>query len=324
MAKILFVSEKAGWSTDWDIKELSTILTKLKISWRIISKPIITLSHGIYFFVNRHQYFNSPYRYGRGKIVLPYYHEDNNLKQLKRVHAKITKIQVTNRAAEAFVLKSGINPQKVSLIPIGINPKYFYQHPKQLWRERYHIPQDAIVVGSFQKDGEGWGKGLQPKLVKGPDIFLKTVRMLKESVPKLFILLSGPARGYVKKGLEKLKIPYKHIYLEHYPQISQLYHCLDLYIIASRQEGGPKAVLESMASGIPIISTRVGQATDMIKNGVNGFLVSPKKLSEYAIRVLFDNNLRSTIIKGGLETAQKNTYQKQLPLWSKFFKEVIK
>ena len=35
------------------------------------------------------------------------------------------------------------------------------------------IPEDYTVIGSFQKDGKGWGEGLKPKLIKGPDILLK-------------------------------------------------------------------------------------------------------------------------------------------------------
>ena len=44
-------------------------------------------------------------------------------------------------------------------------------------------------------------------------------------------------------------------------------------MVTSREEGGPRAILESMATGTPIISTKVGQAIDIINNSNNGFLV---------------------------------------------------
>ena len=53
----------------------------------------------------------------------------------------------------------------------------------------------------------------------------------------------------------------------------RLYSALDAYVVPSRQEGGPKSVLEAMASGVPIVSTRVGQATELIRDGENGRLV---------------------------------------------------
>ena len=45
--------------------------------------------------------------------------------------------------------------------------------------------------------GVGWGDGLEPKLIKGPDVLLQTVALLRQRIPELFVLLSGPARGYV-------------------------------------------------------------------------------------------------------------------------------
>ena len=54
----------------------------------------------------------------------------------------------------------------------------------------------------FSKDGEGWGEGLIPKLIKGPDIFIETVKQIKQKKLKIFILLLGPVRGFVKKELK--------------------------------------------------------------------------------------------------------------------------
>ena len=129
------------------------------------------------------------------------------------------------------------------------------------------------MVGSFQKDGVGWGDGQEPKLIKGPDVFLEAMELLRIRVPELFVLLSGPARGYVKTGLDRLGVPFKHLYVDSYPEVGQLFQALDAYIVSSRQEGGPKAVLESMASGVPLVTTRVGQAMDLVHHDVNGWMV---------------------------------------------------
>ena len=77
------------------------------------------------------------------------------------------------------------------------------------------IPEGKILIGSFQKDGIGWGKGLEPKLIKGPDIFDKVAEKLSKNYP-IFVVLVGPARGFVKRELEKRNIPYKDFgYLEY-------------------------------------------------------------------------------------------------------------
>lgn len=88
-------------------------------------------------------------------------------------------------------------------------------------------------------------------------------------------MLTGPARGYVKRGLERLGVPYAHDFLEDYELLPRCYAALDYYINPSAEEGGPKGVIESMASGVPIISTSVGMAPDLIMSGVSGYLVEP-------------------------------------------------
>ena len=148
------------------------------------------------------------------------------------------------------------------------------------------------------------------------------MQILRESVPELFVLLSGPARGYAKKGLEQLEIPYKHVYLENYPEIGRLYQCLDLYIVASREEGGPKAILESMACGIPLVTTRVGQAADMVIHGENALMADAEDSEGLAFRrakLLSDMRLRDKIVNRGFDTASENTYSAHIPLWKDFF-----
>jgi glycosyltransferase involved in cell wall biosynthesis len=135
------------------------------------------------------------------------------------------------------------------------------------------LPADAFVVGSFQKDGIGWGEGLEPKLVKGPDVLVAALERARHDVPELHVLLTGPARGYVRGGLERLGIPYRHLLARSRSELARAYHTLDVCLVASRQEGGPKAVLESMASGIPLVTTRVGQATELVEHGRTGWLV---------------------------------------------------
>ena len=68
------------------------------------------------------------------------------------------------------------------------------------------------MICSFQKDGIGWGEGLEPKLIKGPDIFVETMRNLKAAGLPVVAMLTGPARGYVKLMLDKYNVPFIHNY----------------------------------------------------------------------------------------------------------------
>ncbi|MBI3978489.1 MAG: glycosyltransferase family 4 protein [Chloroflexi bacterium] len=259
------------------------------------------------------------YFHGRPGTGVPEF--DETYCQLCKDHHRIDRIQVSHREMRDVVLSSGIAPEKVFQIPIGVNLAFFQMatpESRRRQRARYGIPESAVVVGSFQKDGVGWGGGLEPKLIKGPDIFLKTLEILKPRLPELFVVLSGPARGYVKAGLERLGIPYRHSFLENYPEVGQLFQTLDVYVVASRQEGGPKAVLESMASGVPLVTTRVGQAMDLVRHGENGWMVDVEDaegLAHWAEHAVRHRESLEGVIRLARQTAEENAYEAQIPLW---------
>jgi glycosyltransferase involved in cell wall biosynthesis len=106
-----------------------------------------------------------------------------------------------------------------------------------------------------------------------------------------------------------------------------MYQALDLYLITSRQEGGPKAVLESMASGIPLVSTRVGQGMDLIAHGRNGWVVDVSDIEALANSVLevygMDEHALSVVLAHGRVTSEANSYESQIPLWSEFMKGFV-
>jgi len=69
----------------------------------------------------------------------------------------------------------------------------------------------------------------------------------------------------------------------------------DILIFPSKNEGQPFVILEAMAAGLPIISTKVGCIPEMVEDGVNGFLIEPgdvDRLAEKICAVLSDGALR--------------------------------
>jgi glycosyltransferase involved in cell wall biosynthesis len=241
---------------------------------------------------------------------------------MRRRHEEIDRVQVTNREMEGLVLETGIAAEKVHRIPIGIDVETFpLRSPDRLAQARraWNIPASAFVIGSFQKDGVGWGEGLEPKLIKGPDVLVETLVRVYEALPELFVLLTGPARGYVKAGLERAGIPYRHVRLGDVDDVASAYWAIDVCVVASRDEGGPRAVLESMATGVPLVTTRVGQAADVLVQGVNGWLVDVDDVDALAASVEHVADASSEelgrIRGAGRETAEANSYPALRPRW---------
>ena len=85
-------------------------------------------------------------------------------------------------------------------------------------------------------------------------------------------------------------------------------------------------ILESMACGIPLVSTKVGQATDLIKHGWNGWLIDIgdyEGIANQAKNVLEQRNSISKILVNGRTTAQKNSAISLVPMWKNFFEGFV-
>jgi len=331
-------SDLSGWVLDEETVELQRVAAGLGIDARInygLSRRASQCCHYTSQFVLRNRrHFDTTNR-----ISVDYFHGLPGTTEvftevydgLRRHHAAISRVRVSHSRMEQAVLESGIDPGKVHRIPIGINLDSFaVQTPgsRRLARRQLCLPESAVVVGSFQKDGVGWGEGREPKLIKGPDVFLRVVEILKPRIPELHVLLSGPSRGYVKDGLARMGVPCRHVYPKRYEEIGWLFQALDLYLVTSRDEGGPKAILESMASGVPLVTTRVGQAVDLVRHGDNGWMVDVEDAeglahwAEHAINSWNQPTVQD-VLRAGRITAEANTYEQQEKQWREFFRGFV-
>lgn len=68
--------------------------------------------------------------------------------------------------------------------------------------------------------------------------------------------------------------------------VPEVMRCLDLFVLTSRWEGLPRVYLEALASGVPVVGTRVDGAGEAVRDGENGFLVEPGDIQALADRVV--------------------------------------
>lgn len=155
------------------------------------------------------------------------------------------------------------DPSKVSSQKFWINKDVFYPiSTKAELREKHKFGKDAYLVGSFQKDTEGQTN--EPKLSKGPDLFVNIVKDMHAMNPNVEVVLTGLRREYIMNELDKVGIKYHFFNMISLSEINELYNCLDLYVVSSRHEGGPRSIVESALTRTPIISTCVGIAPELM------------------------------------------------------------
>lgn len=274
--QLAYVVETANWSVKWD----GTYITNALNQQQLLTARTTTLPLGIrrgiiHFGSFRTVYFRN-HRYAlanRCRKVLTVFHippDNPQYDVLSEWQDELATIHTSCTATKNDLIALGVREENITVVPLGVDTNLFQPagiDERQKLRQRFGIPEQAFVIGSFQKDGIGWEAGLVPKREKGPDILVQAVAAAARHVP-VHVLLVGPARGFVVKGLQEHNIPYTHIgYVGDYRLLALFYRVIDVYVISSRVEGGPKALLESWASGIPVVATRMGMVVDAAENG---------------------------------------------------------
>lgn len=233
------------------------------------------------------------------------------LGRLRAQHTRFARLQVTCSSGRETLEALGVPAGKIVTLPVGVDLAAFGP-PRQLSdrleaRRALGLPDNAIAIGCFQKDGVGWNDGSEPKLIKGPDVFVDALVRLHSTHP-VHAVIPGPARGYVKERLRDAGVPFSAPGMVPRGELPRLYHALDLYVSPSRDEGGPAGALEAMASGVPVVSTRTGIPADLITSGVNGLLVPVDDVAALVGALdtaISSADLRASMAAAGLKDIQQ-------------------
>ena len=201
------------------------------------------------------------------KVICSIYHIDeekfssNDLEEFNERDRFVDFYHVISENSKKQLMK--YTDKKIVSIPFWADSNLWFPIEDMRYiKKDLKIPKNSYIIGSFQRDTEG-SDLISPKLSKGPDRFIRILKDIKDE-KDLFIILAGKRRAYVISELEKLNIKYKYFEMVDNRLLNKLYNCLDLYIVSSRVEGGPQAIIECSLSKTPIISTDVGVAPEIL------------------------------------------------------------
>jgi len=133
---------------------------------------------------------------------------------------------------------------------------------------------------------------------KGVDLLLRAWPKVREQFPEGILAVVGPLstasrphegrpyREYICEYVDNCGAT-QHIHLlGQQMDIQRFYQIADIFVLPSRMEGLPNAVLEAMACGLPVVSTTVGGSPEIIEDGVNGLLVPANDADALATAIL--------------------------------------
>lgn len=185
------------------------------------------------------------------------------------------------------LLGAGVRSERIRMVRNGIDLRPF-EGPRR------SADSGEVVVGLVGR--LAWEKGV--------DLFLSAAARLGNEFPRArFVVVGeGPDAEKLAGMLDELKIRGRAELLGRREDMPAVYRSLDIMVSASRQEGLPMAILEGMASRLPLVATTVGEVPTVVRDGVTGFVVPPEDVDALAgaiAKLLRDAGLRERFGEAG-------------------------
>lgn len=188
--------------------------------------------------------------------------------QIIRTLQKSAKIISVCQALKEMMVNMGIQKDKITVIPNGIDTDLFYPSDKNSAKKKFNLQlnkQMILSVGS-----------LIPR--KSHDLTIRAVSHLvnKGYNLQLCILGAGEEMRNLKKLINDLNLAGSVFLMGHVPneELVQWYNASDLFVLASEREGWANVLTESLTCGTPVVATNVFGASEIVKDDSMGFLVN--------------------------------------------------
>ena len=219
------------------------------------SKPlIIYTTHGLHFYKGASLY--------RWLLFYP----------AERILARFTDIIITVNREDYLLARKFKRPIVCQCPGVGVNLNMFY--PDEEIRYRFSlkesIDENTFIMLSVCE--------LIPR--KNVISVIRAVHVMKQKELlgsfQYWICGNGSQLQWLRKKVNKWGLDSVIRFWGHREDIADYYRAADLFILPSKQEGLPVALMEAMASGLPVIASDIRGCRDLIDSGKNGLLICPE------------------------------------------------
>jgi glycosyltransferase involved in cell wall biosynthesis len=169
---------------------------------------------------------------------------------------------------DRVVARERLTPQAVTVIPNGVDLSRF-DYDRNLMRQKYRsmldLPANAIVIAIVAN--------LRPP--KSIDVFLRAAKLVRDANPnaRFLIVGDGPMRNSMVHLSQELGINTVVTFLGARRDIPEILSAADIGVLSSSSESSSNAILEYMASGLPVVCTDAGGSRESVIHGETGLVV---------------------------------------------------
>jgi len=145
-------------------------------------------------------------------------------------------------------------------------------------RKNLGISQDAPVVGAVQR--------MDP--VKDPDLWLASAKLIAEARPETCFLLvgDGAALPAMRNRVEEMGLNPSVFFTGSMENPRAAFDAMDAFLLTSRVEGLPNAIVEAQMMGVPVVAANVGGVAEAVEDGHTARLVKSRDPQDFATAVL--------------------------------------
>lgn len=225
-------------------------------------------------------------------------------------------ISVSKRDMDEMCTRHLVSPKHISHIANAVNPTRFFAGDKQAMRQKLSLPLNAFLMGTVAR--------LVPQ----------------KSVADLIHALATCAHGIVvivgdgeqRESLADLarSYPGRVLFLGERGDVPEILQALDVFVLSSRWEGEPIALLEAMASALPCIATATEGAQEIIRDGTNGILCpigDSAALGRALNRLQADEPLRARLAHNARASMMNRTHAAQarqvMEIYARYFNRSV-
>lgn len=204
-------------------------------------------------------------------------------------------VAVCHAVADRAVARDGVAPDRVAVIPNGVEPRSSDARARARLRKALGLDESQVLIlylGRLHHE-------------KGPDLLIEALAILARTAPggwTAALLGTGEERAAVERLVRERGLEGRVLMPGSRRRVGPWIDACDLLVLSSREEGMPVAALEAMMQSRAVVATRVGGTPEVVVDGVTGLLAPPEDaggLAAALLRMISDGALRRRMGEAG-------------------------
>jgi glycosyltransferase involved in cell wall biosynthesis len=236
----------------------------------------------------------------------------------RKLIGRTTRLVGNSRSVADFYRDVGVPPEKLAVIPNGIEFPTIAPEARESVRCELGIPPESQVVGYV-------GRLAGQKRVMDLIWAFELIRVMHGEV-HFVIVGDGPERAKLESFAHSLEIGPRVRFLGHRDDARRLLPALDLFWLASDFEGLSNSVMEAMAAGLPVVASDIPPNRELVIDGETGFLApvgDRVAFAQLAERFLLNPALAHQFGSAGRERiAREFSVERMVEAYSRLYQEV--